>query len=141
MPEVKEAAGFVLAHITPDGPRYLLLRSAAHGTWAFPKGHAEAGETPMQTARRETLEETGIDELDVVDGFESVIEYDVESRTRGSYRKRVRYFLATTPSEAHTRSSEHDQSGWYGYDEALALLQHEQSRAVLTNAHARLTQA
>ncbi len=139
MPETKEAAGFVLAHLTPEGPRYLLLRSASHGTWAFPKGHAEPCETPMQTARRETLEETGIDDLAVVAGFESVLEYSVESRKRGSYRKRVRYFLATTPSDAHTRSDEHDQSGWYGYDEAMALLQHEQSRAVLTDAHARLT--
>jgi 8-oxo-dGTP pyrophosphatase MutT (NUDIX family) len=141
MADTKEAAGFVLAHLTAHGARYLLLRSASHGTWAFPKGHAEPGETPMQTARRETLEETGISDLCVVDGFESLIEYGVESRKRGSYRKRVRYFLATTPGEAHVRSSEHDRSGWYGYDEALALLQHEQSRAVLADAHTRLTQA
>lgn len=28
--------------------------------WTFPKGHAEPGETPRQTAIRETLEEIGI---------------------------------------------------------------------------------
>ena len=36
-------------------------RLGAHGagSWSFPGGHMEAGETPQQTASRETEEETG----------------------------------------------------------------------------------
>jgi 8-oxo-dGTP diphosphatase len=42
----------------------LLLEKCAHihgaGTWGPPGGHIDFGETPEQTAQRETLEETGV---------------------------------------------------------------------------------
>lgn len=37
----------------------LLLFQRGSGTWSFPKGHMEAGETEQQTALRELFEETG----------------------------------------------------------------------------------
>lgn len=45
-----------------DGQVLFGLRQGAHGdkTWAFPGGHLEMGETPEETAVRETLEETGL---------------------------------------------------------------------------------
>ncbi len=131
------AAGIVLTIDAPGGPRFLLLRNASHGTWSFPKGHAEAGETPMEAARRETLEETGIQEFEMLAGFEFVIEYDVEAR-RGSYRKCVHYFLARVPTDRFTLSTEHDAAGWYAPGEARQLLPHEQLREVLDAAVQRL---
>jgi 8-oxo-dGTP diphosphatase len=49
--------------IVCDGPRVLLgLRRGAHGaaTWPFPGGHLEFGESPLECAARELLEETGL---------------------------------------------------------------------------------
>ena len=48
----------------------LLLEKRAHihgaGTWGPPGGHIDFGETPEQTAHRETLEETGINITHIV---------------------------------------------------------------------------
>lgn len=53
------AAGILFVH---DGYVLLLKRAGAphRGTWGFPGGGIEAGETPEQAARRETREEIGM---------------------------------------------------------------------------------
>jgi 8-oxo-dGTP pyrophosphatase MutT (NUDIX family) len=43
----------MMAAIRPRGKR--------EGTWALPKGNLDPGETPAETALRETLEETGVE--------------------------------------------------------------------------------
>lgn len=40
-------------------PEFLLLFQRGSGTWSFPKGHMETGETEERTALRELFEETG----------------------------------------------------------------------------------
>ena len=39
----------------------LLIKHINSGHWSFPKGHVEEGETEEETAKREIMEETGID--------------------------------------------------------------------------------
>jgi bis(5'-nucleosidyl)-tetraphosphatase len=46
--------------ITPEN-KILLVKGRRSGKWSFPKGHKEPGETYLECARRETLEEAGID--------------------------------------------------------------------------------
>ncbi|MBZ0136347.1 MAG: NUDIX domain-containing protein [Planctomycetes bacterium] len=136
MPDARTAAGFVLANID-HGVMYLLLRSARHGAWLPPKGHTEPGEALLAGALRETREETGIESVRVVDGFERSFEYDVSGK-RGKYRKRVTYYLATTDQTRLALSDEHDDAGWFALDEALARVQYQQMRDVLKQADAFL---
>lgn len=49
-------AGFVF--ITPD--KKVLLLKKENGKWTFPGGHREEGETPLDTAKRESIEEIGL---------------------------------------------------------------------------------
>lgn len=46
--------------IDPAG-RILMVRTRFRGTWEWPAGRSEGNESPLQTARREVCEETGLD--------------------------------------------------------------------------------
>ncbi|MCL5995963.1 MAG: NUDIX hydrolase N-terminal domain-containing protein [Chloroflexi bacterium] len=51
--------GVDAAVIDTDG-RILLIQRADNGKWAMPGGACEVGDTPVEGAMRETLEETGV---------------------------------------------------------------------------------
>lgn len=62
----QESAGILLYRIRHDGVQVLLAHPGGpfwhardEGAWSIPKGGANAGETPEQTARREFEEELG----------------------------------------------------------------------------------
>lgn len=54
-PKVSSVVGILRA----DG--YLLVLQRPSGRWCLPCGYADIGETPEDTTKRETLEETGLD--------------------------------------------------------------------------------
>lgn len=59
---------------------YLILLQKG-GSWSFPKGHMEAGETEEQTALRELWEETGL-HAKLIPGQRVVSEYEIPPYTR-----------------------------------------------------------
>jgi 8-oxo-dGTP pyrophosphatase MutT (NUDIX family) len=128
------AAGFVLARMVDDEPFFLLLHSTNSGKWLPPKGHTDDDEDALTTARRELAEETGITDIDVVPGFERTIEYEVNTRKRGNYIKRVTYLLATTRATNVSRSEEHRDAGWFPLMDAMAKLEFEQMREIIRAA-------
>lgn len=138
MAKQRTAAGFVLACEDGAARRYLLLRNSRHGAWGFPKGHSEKGETLLETAARETREETGITDLSVIPGFECTDTYVVNTPKRGEYLKSVTYFLATTPKASHVQSHEHSDSGWFTLEGALEKLGFPKLREMLRLADAHL---
>lgn len=113
----------------PSGAlEYLTLKDRGHGDIGFPKGHCDAGEEDLATARRETREETGL----AVAGnpwFRRRIEYPV-----GGRRKVVTYFAARAPAADVVLSSEHESYAWLGLDAARAALRHAALRDVLDAA-------
>src|SRR5215475_7823801 len=64
---MKEAAGTLLYRRAPTGLEVLLVHPSGnynrHKPWSIPKGEPDEdeGEEPEQAARRETLEETGVE--------------------------------------------------------------------------------
>ncbi len=91
--------GIVPYRQTPRGREFLLVQHIA-GHWAFPKGHAEADETPPETARRELAEETGLSDIQLVQhpAFEEV--YRFTKRSGRVVKKTVTYYLARVPMDA-----------------------------------------
>ena len=110
-----QAAGLIL--FTRREPRqFLLLRHADR--WDLPKGHAEPDESLLETALRETEEETGIlpTDIEVDERFRFVTEYYVQGKKRGSYRKRVTYFLGIVEQAIHElRLTEHIGMQWWAW--------------------------
>ena len=57
--------GFVCIEAKHNGKWVLCLHSR-RGTWECPGGHVEKGETALEAAKRELIEETGAKDFDIV---------------------------------------------------------------------------
>jgi bis(5'-nucleosidyl)-tetraphosphatase len=86
------SAGVVVVRKTAEGWRVLLLR--AYNYWDFPKGRVESGESALTTAKRETREETTLDDLEFTWG-----EQHLDTAPYGREKKVARYFVARTVTE------------------------------------------
>lgn len=133
--ERRHAAGFILYRLNKDQlPEYLLMRNSLHLTWGFPKGHMEAGETEIATAVRETVEETGLSDLEVHDSWRRETEHQVHRPEGGQHCKVTHYFLARLLSGQVQRSKEHDEHHWLAPEQALERLQFDELKQVLIDA-------
>ncbi|MEB3272419.1 MAG: NUDIX domain-containing protein, partial [Prochlorothrix sp.] len=96
------AYGLIPVWTTPEGDRRYLLILHQKGHWAFPKGHAEPGESPLETARREVEEETGLTDLVIVPDqtFVEHYEFTQDKVPPVQIAKTVTYFLAHVQSTA-----------------------------------------
>lgn len=125
--------GIVPALAGRGGYQYLLIQHRK-GHWGFPKGHAEAGETPLAAACREFEEETGIRQyqVDAETCFEECYEF---TRKRGLVRKRVAYFPAVVSDAAViVQESEVQAFAWLDYAAARARITFVESQLILDRA-------
>ncbi len=112
---------------------FLLLHYFS-GHWDFPKGNKERGENYIETIRREIKEETGISDLNFIDGFVKEISYKY-LRHNQLISKKVVYFLARTNSKDVVLSSEHTDFVWDHYESALKRLTYKKSKEILTEGY------
>ena len=129
----ERSAGAVLLYMESKAePEYLLLHYTA-GHWDFPKGNIEAGETEKQAATREIREETGITDIEFLDGFRMKIEYKYRHDKR-LVQKEVVLFLARTRTRQVTLSHEHIGFAWRKYDDAMEQLTYPNATNLLSAA-------
>ncbi len=113
--------------------QFLLLHYPS-GHWDFVKGKIEVNENPNQTTIRETKEETGITDLDFVNGFEESVEYEFQYDGELIHKK-VIFFLAKTNAIEIKISHEHLDFVWLGFKEALEKITYRNARSVLSKAN------
>ena len=90
------------------------------GLWLQPGGHVEAGESPPHAARRETLEETGLDARHP--GEEPrLIHMDVHDGGRGHTHLDLRYALFAPDLEPTPPTRESQAVRWYDWEEAIRI--------------------
>jgi len=130
--EEERSAGAVIFYEDANGREYLLLNYPA-GHWDFPKGNIEKGEKPIETAKREIYEETGLKDIEFIPGFERRIEYYYR-REGMTIHKTVIYYLARSKSKNVRISWEHKGYIWLPYHEAVRKATYRNSKELLRNA-------
>jgi 8-oxo-dGTP pyrophosphatase MutT (NUDIX family) len=116
-----EAFGIVPILEQENNRQYLLIQHHA-GHWGFPKGHADPGETPLQAACREFVEETGIADYTVLEQV-SFSEQYFFTRQKQKFLKTVLYYPALVRSPAvHFQKEEIQNFRWASYEEAINLM-------------------
>lgn len=120
-PRLRRSAGIVVVRRFGTGWRFLALR--AYSYWDFPKGGIEPGESPMEAARRETREETGLTALAFHWGEDWI---ETEPYAGG---KIARYYVAECAAgdvrlepAPGTRHPEHHEYRWIDRRDAGRLL-------------------
>lgn len=129
--KVEVSCGAVVFTRTPDGIRYVIIRSL-EGFYGFPKGHMEQGETERETALREIREEVGLT-VRLLGGFREVYEHPLPKKP--GVTKRVIYFLAEyEDQQLAPQAEELSQAELMSFDEAMAAFQFENLRELLVKA-------
>lgn len=111
---------------------YLLLHHEA-GHWDFPKGNIEKGEKETDTVKREVKEETGLENIEIAEGFKEWIKYFYKSRGKTIF-KVVTFYLAGTRKKKIKISWEHVGYKWLPYKEALEKLTFQNAKEILKRA-------
>jgi 8-oxo-dGTP pyrophosphatase MutT (NUDIX family) len=120
-PPHRLSAGVVVVNFHQGKLTYLLLR--AYRNWDFPKGLVEAGEEPIDAARREVREETTLADLSFDWGLKFM---DTGPYNRG---KISRYYIAQSretrvslPINPALGKPEHHEACWVDCRKALELV-------------------
>lgn len=115
----------------------VLLLQYPQGHWDLPKGHVEKDEPFAETMKRELHEETGIEEIRIVDGFQKTTSYTYTYKGKERV-KEVHWFLAETDEIDVTLSHEHRDYIWLDWESAFQLITHDETIEVVRAAKAFL---
>jgi 8-oxo-dGTP pyrophosphatase MutT (NUDIX family) len=120
-------AGSIVVRLDGSEPQVLLVTAKRRrGSWIFPKGHIEKGETPEAAALRETREEAGV--IGKLIGPAGILEYGFLGA-----KARVEYFLVQFSREAGPPEDGRKRI-WCDPDDAFERLSYKNTRKLLRKA-------
>ena len=133
----ERSAGVILFNKTKC-IQFLLLKYPS-GHWDFVKGNIEKGEKEKETVKRELFEETGINSLQIHQGFNEKVEYNYYKKDINKknikVHKIVSYYLAETDQKEIKLSFEHLDYKWSDYEDLMKLITFENSREILNKGN------
>ncbi len=136
---IEKSAGAVIFRKEGGKIYYLLLHypsnsRAKKAYWDFPKGHIEKDEEEIDTVKREVEEETGLDGIEIAEGFKEWIKYFFKVKGKNIF-KIVTFYLAETKTKEVKISFEHIGFKWLPYKEAMQQLKFKNAKNILEKAY------
>lgn len=123
------SSGIVVFRLNGTEREYLLL-DRKEGFLDFPKGHIEKGESEQMAAKRETLEEAGLDVIPM-EGFRRVMEYRFKFKGEIIEKKVIMFTGQVSPDASPQFSFEHVGLRWLKFGEAMELFKFNNQRELL----------
>ena len=121
-----------------DGtPLFCIFRRADSNIWQFIAGGVENGETQFEAAKRETIEEIGVEPKDIkqLTCIAYVPAEVIDESKRQHWDKNTyvipEYSFAFECDSEPTLSNEHTEYKWLTYDEARKLLQWDSNKVAM----------
>ena len=128
------ACGIIPIFINQKGEKQFLLIKAHHGGINFPKGHMEIGESFLETAQRELLEETGLT-CKNIDSNNMITEHYTVVRPEKMIEKTVHYFIGYVETQnVAIQPAEIKDYFWLDAKKCLEKMNHKESKDVLKKA-------
>lgn len=130
MTRVIQAAGGLVFRQSPKGKlKVLVAHRPRYDDWGLPKGKADKGETPEETAIREVLEETGF-HCRIVAPLGAT-----RYRVRNGVKEVTWFAMRPLPdSPGFKKNKEVDQIQWVTRKQAKALCDYENDRGLIADA-------
>ncbi|MEK7653572.1 MAG: NUDIX domain-containing protein [Patescibacteria group bacterium] len=134
----EKSAGIIVFRQNPrDGLQYLVLYHRG-SYWNFPKGKVDEGESEMEAASRELKEETGIDKIEIIDGWRQQTQFFFNEGREGKkelIKKDFIIYLAKLPEGQEVKiSHEHNGYGWMDAKTAGKYLRFKNLKEILAEA-------
>jgi len=123
MRKTKSAGGVV---VNSDGK--VLVVDQQGTSWSLPKGGIDDGETPLETAKREIYEESGISDLELVEELGSYQRSKITDDGKGEDKSELKtifmFLFTTTQNKLKPLDSHNHQAKWLKKEEVSNQLTH-----------------
>lgn len=122
-----------------DQLKFLIIKHQA-GHWSFSKGTQEPGETDLETAKREFMEETGIKDVVILPDDNFIEKYSI-TKDGVEIDKEVVYFLGeVSAANVNIQLKEISDHAWLDYEGVVDKLTYPETARIFKEAFKKLTE-
>jgi 8-oxo-dGTP pyrophosphatase MutT (NUDIX family) len=125
----EKSCGAIIFRKHQKNLEFVIIKQKHGFFFGFPKGHVEPDENEVETARREVMEEVGLD-VNIFEDIRGTINYE----PKPGVSKEVVYFLAEAKNKNITKqTSEIDLAFWVKEDKVLKTLTYDSDKKLFKN--------